>query len=43
LAACSGEIPLAQENNKIVVKTATSARTILLMVYGLKFKIYVSE
>jgi hypothetical protein len=36
-------MPRAQENNKVTADTATSARTILLMVYGLKLKMNVSD
>jgi hypothetical protein len=38
LAACSGEIPRAQETKKTTVNTTISERTILLMVNGLKIK-----
>jgi len=38
LAACSGEIPLAQETKKITVNKTNSERAILLMVNGLKIK-----
>jgi len=38
LAACSGEIPLAQEAKKITVIDTIRERTILLMVNGLKIK-----
>jgi hypothetical protein len=38
LAACSGEMPLAQETKKTTESTTISERTILLMVNGLKVK-----
>jgi len=41
LAACSGEIPLAQETKKMTVNTTINERTILLMVNGLKVKVKV--
>jgi hypothetical protein len=38
LAACSGEIPLAQETKKATENTIINERTILLMVNGLRLK-----
>lgn len=38
LAACSGDIPLAQETKNAIENRIISERTILLMVYGLNVK-----